>query len=102
MFLLLVTIYSCSFSCDSDKDDIKSKHGTPEEVNSYSSSGYTSDTWWYWSKGISFTFTYTSSKGCEVSTYTFTPITDKSLQSKYNVDKKLINTKISNDCINCP
>lgn len=59
-------------SCNSEKDDVKSRLGTPEEVQNYSSSGYTSDSWWYWKKGIEYTFTYTTS--CDVSTYTFTPI----------------------------
>lgn len=59
-------------SCKSEMGDVKARLGEPEEVNNYSSSGYTSTSWWYWTRGVEYTFTYTNS--CDVSTYTFTPI----------------------------
>lgn len=48
---------------------------TPEDITSYSSGGYCSETWMYYSKGIAYTFSSTpSSYGWTMSTYTFTPI----------------------------
>ena len=58
-------------SCKSEQEDIESRLGPPEEVETYRSSQYTQETWWYWSRGVSYTFSYYNS--CEVSTYTFAP-----------------------------
>lgn len=68
-------ICSCSSNCDNEMGDTRSKYGSPEEVNNYSSGGYYSTSWWYWTKGIEFTFTWGKNvSGCEVSTFTFEPI----------------------------
>ena len=54
-------------SCDNEKSDVRSSRGMPTRTTNYeSTSGYTSETWWYGSTAI--TFTYTGGK-CEVSTY---------------------------------
>lgn len=65
-----------SCDCDKAKEEIRNDLGTPEEVNSYNSDDYHSETYWYWSKGISYTFTWGSVVDgcCQVSTYTFAPI----------------------------
>ena len=59
-------------SCDSEMKEVRAKQGEPEEVKNYQSGNYSSVSWWYWKKGISYTFTYY--KQCDVSTYTFSPI----------------------------
>ena len=59
-------------SCDNEMDDVRAERGAPEEITTYNGSGYTSTTWHYWTKGISYTFQ--DSMSCEVSNYTFTPI----------------------------
>jgi hypothetical protein len=63
-------------NCDSKMEEVRANRGEPEEVNRYDASDYHSVDWWYWSQGICYTFTWGSLVGgCEVSTYTFTPIT---------------------------
>lgn len=59
-------------SCESEMNKIKGQRGAPEEVKTYNSGDYSSTDWWYWSKGISYTFTYNQS--CSISTYEFKPI----------------------------
>jgi len=61
--------------CDSKMDDYRDKWGSPEEVTAYNSDGYHNEEWWYWSKGKNVGFTWGSDvSGCDVDTYTFTPI----------------------------
>lgn len=75
MMLLTCMICSCSSNCNDKMAETKRKYGPPEEVNTYSNSGYNSTSWWYWTKGIEFTFTWGDGvSGCEVSTFTFDPI----------------------------
>ena len=59
-------------SCETEMKEVRDKMGAPEEVKTYNSGDYSSTDWWYWRKGIEYTFTYY--KSCKVSTYTFTPI----------------------------
>lgn len=65
-----------SDDCDSEMDDVRDRLGAPEEVNGYDTSDYHNHTWWYWAKGISYTFEWGSivKSDCDVSTYTFPPI----------------------------
>jgi hypothetical protein len=74
-----VFVSGCSMECNCDKemDKTRDRYGGPEEVNSYDSGGYHSVSWWYWSKGIEFTFTWGEYVDgcCDKSTYTFPPIT---------------------------
>lgn len=65
-------------------NDIRNQYGEAEEKQTYSSSDYYSETWWYWTKGISYTFAWGSSVkgGCEVSKYTFEPIPLNSSKEK--------------------
>ena len=85
---LMITIFSFSAcelfeekNCDSQMEEVRQSRGNPEEVFTYDSSDYHSVDWWYWSQGICYTFTWGSIVGdCEISTYTFTPIT--SIQDK--------------------
>lgn len=58
-------------SCESEMDDVRARMGAPEDVNTYTSGDYQSVSWWYWTRGISYTFTYYQE--CRISTYTFTP-----------------------------
>ena len=85
-FILFYLIIGCSSNCDKEMDKVRSKYGAPEEKNTYSSSGYHSETWWYWSKGISYTFSWGENvDGCDKSTYTFDPIP---LNKKLSVTQK--------------
>lgn len=92
-------IYSCSSSnCDDEMDRIKGQYGEPEEVNTYSSEGYYSQSWWYWSQGINFDFTWGSNVdgGCDMSTYTFDPISaDATAEEKAAVKATLLDRQIS-------
>lgn len=62
--------------CTDEMDETRAAHGPPEEVNTYSSRGYNSESWWYWSQGYQRRFAWGSSVryGCSTSTYTFSPI----------------------------
>ena len=94
-------------NCDEDMDDVRAKHGSPEEVNTYSSSDYHSESWWYWSKGVEYTFAWGSvlDECCDVSKYTFTPITDAvSDQNRVKVENgKVLELHwiTPRDCITC-
>ena len=65
----------CSCDCKDEMADDKSKYGSPEEVSSYDSGDYHSVSCWWWSKGVNKTYTWGGSECCDVSTYTFDPIT---------------------------
>ena len=98
--LVVVGVFTISCNsqpCANRMDSIRSQRGDPEQVNEYSSSDFYSVTWWYWSKGISYTFEWgTAVTGCDVSTYTFPPIEptappefkEKAAQSKKLVSKE--------------
>lgn len=63
--------------CDEAMSETQAKYGTPEEVNTYTTSGYNSQTWWYWSQGLSVGFVWGSDVSrwsCDLSYYTFDPI----------------------------
>lgn len=70
-FALLIGCGGGDPPCEDQMNDIRSKLGEPSDITRYSSSGYTSTVWSYWSRGISYTFTESSS--CDVSTFEFTP-----------------------------
>ena len=98
--LLCLVFVSCSSNCDDKMSETRSRYGSPEEVNSYSSGGYNSVDWWYWSKGIEFGFTWGKNvDGCQVSTYTFNPIggvvTD-------DIRAMVEDTKVLESVIYCP
>jgi hypothetical protein len=71
-------------------DKVKSTQGTPEEVERYDSSSYHSVDWWYWSKGICYTFTWGKNveECCDISTYRFESILTNSSESIKNIIKK--------------
>ena len=99
LFIILTSLflYGCSVSCGDLESEVQSQYGKPEEVNHYVNGDYDSTDWWYWSKGIEFTFTRSGGKPCEKSTYTFTPV-NKPMNKKL-VDKKLIKVEYANGCI---
>lgn len=73
--------------CTDKMAEIRAKHGAPEEVISYSSSGYHSVNWWYWSRGFEYTFTWgTNITGCDISLYQFTPIGRSSLTPTIRIE----------------
>jgi len=75
---MLFLVVSCFWDTEDARDDVRKKYGPPEEVSTYTSGNYATETWWYWCQGISFTFKRES--GCggyswyKHSTYTFSPI----------------------------
>lgn len=76
IMFFIIALQSCDCDCSDEMDEIRSKYGEPEEVSTYSSSGYKSESWWYWSKGVNYDFTWGSDvEGCcDKSQYTFDPI----------------------------
>ena len=77
LFLLSISVLGCSHDCDDEKEDTRKKRGAPEETTEYDSGDYHSHDWWYWTQGISYNFTWSNDKDCEVSTYKFDPIGKK-------------------------
>ena len=78
-FMLIIFslfLISCDCDCTEAMDKTRAKYGAPEEISTYKSSGYNTETWWYWSKGRSYTFAWGSNvdECCDKSTYTFSPI----------------------------
>ena len=59
--------------CDDAMDSRRSSSGPAEEVTSSSAGLRNAETWWYWSKGVSYTFTW-GIAACEVTADTFTPV----------------------------
>ena len=89
--------YFCSSNCDDEMDSIRGSYGEPEEVSTYSSEGYNSQSWWYWSQGINFDFTWGSSVDgdCDMSTYTFDPISaDATAEEKAGIKATLLDRQI--------
>ena len=81
LFIILgIIILAIALACDAPNCDDqmaakKRQHGTAEEVVSYSTTGYHSIDWWYWSQGFQYSFTWGDHiGGCDVSKYTFEPI----------------------------
>lgn len=92
IFSILLIYVNCDVfkcNCDDEMEKVRDKMGEPEEVNRYDSSNYHSVDWWYWTKGICYTFTWGSivEGCCEVSTYQFEPIHKES--SKTQLKEKL-------------
>ena len=77
-------------------------------MTKYDSSGYHSESWWYWSKGKEFTFTWGEyiEGCCDKSTYTFTPIYKITTSMKKEIEKtkklESIETTEKCDCILSP
>jgi hypothetical protein len=92
----VLLVASCSDDCEDEMSDTRKRHGAPEEVNTYNSGDYHNVDWWYWSKGIEFSFTWGKNvDGCEVSTYTFTPITDVVTDSiRTVIDRNKVLTRV--------
>jgi hypothetical protein len=75
--MLALTGWNCNISnCDDEKKDVRSQWGPPEEINTYDTSDYHSEDWWYWTKGFEYTFKWGRhvEHACETSRYNFTPI----------------------------
>ena len=104
LFLLTSLVFSACFTeCDELQNDVRGRYGAPEEVNTYSSDGYNTVDWWYWSKGIEFTFTKADKEDCKQSQYTFTPIHNHTAVSKIDVVKTLVSVQTATgNCPTCP
>lgn len=88
---LFMLIYGCTdYNCDEEMQEAKSRYGPPEEVNTYDSGDYHSVDYWWWSKGVNKGFTWSKDQDCEVSTYTFEPITDLSEENKAKARRDMI------------
>lgn len=103
ILLTLLTFYACEEqNCDDEMKDARRKYGDPEEIERYDSADYHSVDYWWWSEGYEMTFTWGENvDGCEVSTYSFDPITtsitDK-IRNKVESEKQLISEEIIQDC----
>ena len=96
--VLLALLLACDApNCDDQMAAKKLQHGTAEEVISYSTTGYHTVEWWYWSQGFQYSFTWGDNiKGCKVSKYTFTPIRDGALKIQARRSKVIV------EQYNCP
>ena len=81
LVIILVLLAGCdaftagSANCDDELSDARFKHGGPEEINTYTSRGFNSIDYWWWSKGLNMSFSWGSNvAGCDVTVYTFPPI----------------------------
>jgi len=81
--------------------------GRPDNISKYDSSGYHSETWWWYSRGLSYTWMWGDDiAGCEKDTYKFKPI--KKILTNLEISftdstKTLILSEIfDRDCIFCP
>jgi hypothetical protein len=95
IFLLIST--NCDWfecNCDDEMEDIRSDLGEPEEKARYDSQGYHTETWWYWTKGISYTFTWGNDirDCCEVSTFQFEPVTSENKELKRKIKSNLLSS----------
>jgi hypothetical protein len=81
-FILFVSIIliltSCSIfkekTCESEMEKLRANLGEPEEITTTSSPRLESEDWYYYSQGVSYTFTWGESiGGCEITVRTFTP-----------------------------
>lgn len=64
-----------SADCEDDQNRAISRYGQPDDVETLSGDGYSSETYWWWSRGRSETFNWGDNyDNCERSVYTFTPI----------------------------
>lgn len=106
LILFLVSLLAMSVGCETkqgqgydEREDVRIEYGEPEDVYTYISDDYWSESWWYWSQGIEFDFvkreraeheTIACVKGDKTvytdivveSIYEFTPITSKQEQMK--------------------
>lgn len=70
-----LVIVGCTTDCKDQMHDTRLAKGEPEEITTYDSRGYHNESWWYWTKGVNFDFTWGKDvDGCQVSRYTFPPI----------------------------
>lgn len=78
---LILTLTGCDIFaeedpiCEEKKAEVFAMWGEPEETSIYDSGDYASEDWWYWSRGVEFTFTWGNyTTGCDFSVYEFSPI----------------------------
>ena len=61
-------------TCESEMENIRTSLGEPEEITTTSSPRLESEDWYYYSQGVSYSFTWGESiGGCEITIRTFTP-----------------------------
>lgn len=63
LVLFVVSLLAMSVGCETkrgqgydEREDIRIEYGEPEDVYTYTSEDYWSESWWYWSQGIEFDF----------------------------------------------
>ncbi|MEE8578062.1 MAG: hypothetical protein V3T31_12475 [candidate division Zixibacteria bacterium] len=84
-------------NCDDKMAETRTSNGEPEEVQTYDSGDYHSVSWWYWSQGVNYDFTWGENvDGCEVSRYTFDPIESDSEKAAARESRVLV------ERITCP
>ena len=111
MILLSMLMGGCSnlCNCKDEQKKVREKWGEPEEISTYRSDNSKSDSWYYYSQGRSYTFSWGGGKcDCDQETYTFEPIGKiVSDEDRRNIEsnKKLIRQdtiRQDQDCIVCP
>lgn len=72
------TVFKTAKTFEAVSDPYRNQYGPPEDINNYQTDGYTSISWWWWTKGFNVVFVnsaYDNTDGWRVdSTYSFTPI----------------------------
>lgn len=109
MFCFAVFFGCTDQNCDSKMKEYRNDWGTPEEINKYDSDGYHNWDYWYWSQGRQVSFTWgTDVDGCDVSTYTFSPIgllkttARDSIRDLKDDHSILVSRSSSENCSLCP
>jgi hypothetical protein len=76
--LLCGTLAGCGsvfdFDCGKEMSGARADFGEPQETTVFVSGSYQSHTWWWWSRGLSRTFTWSGDVACRTSDYRFSPI----------------------------
>ena len=114
VILLSMLMGGCSnlCNCKDEQKKVRKKYGDPEEITTYRTNDYNdykSDSWYYYSRGRSYTFTWGAGEcDCDKVTHTFER-TEKivSDDDRRNIqsNKKLIRQETirqDEDCIVCP
>lgn len=62
-------------TCTEEMDRQRAEIGGPDEVESTSVGDERKVVWWYWSRGVRYTYAWTvGEEGCDVQTATFDPV----------------------------
>ena len=113
VFMLMIVATMALFAgcsecdCSGAMADCKKNNGEPEEIDTFSSDGYNSVDYWYWTRGVQYGFTWGTyvSGCCDESVYTFDPIGANATDEEKAIarqSKVLVQTKKEPQGVLCP